>query len=254
MNTKTVKAAAFAFLGPDALRIVLANRGYRVSIYSGDPKTLMLVSDGNNVVILPNMSKKDSLYKYADKIKYLLLYVDGKASEARTLGIPILDADIVDGRLQLKDSRTPAEYIELIEKKSSDLTLVDREKTHSAVKSPNKGWPETYDAWLSLLEKLVSKDVDFQETVEIPTFMFLAALSDKESLKADIKRIINNEKTKKAATYFFKWLIGDDGKSLSKAYLSFMADTEADIYDIAEKYDVEPDDLILLYSTAKEVE
>ena len=69
MNIKTVKASAFAFLGPDALRIVLINKGYHVSVYTGDPKTLTFRTDGNNIVILSLSVNKDKLFSYADKIK-----------------------------------------------------------------------------------------------------------------------------------------------------------------------------------------
>ena len=247
MKTKTIRSVAFAFLGPDALRIVLVSKGYHVSMYSGDPKTLTFRSDGNNIVITSINTDRNTLFTYADKIKFLILHTEGQFSDAAALGLPILDITDKDGDNKLVRNNTPSDYVRMIEGTKSSITLTSGQE--KPVKKQKKSWPDTYDGWLSLLEKLVDIE-DFVSTVEMPIYNYITKMTDKDALKQTMKGIINSDRTKKAITLCYKWLVGSSGEALSKAFIAFTANTD-NIYEIAEHFDVDPDDLLLLYSIRK---
>lgn len=217
----TVKAVGFCFLSPAALSIIL--RGYNVSMYMGDAPP-RLVDHKPNVVIVPNLSRRNDLAPVADRIHRVLLYSGGAKGPLEQLGITPLDVEDTDEGFQPLGKRTPSDYIEQIEKDAVEITLdlVQPLPEKTAAQDPDPSAFGSIDQYMQYFEKALTIS-NFDRELEYPIAWWVAGDASNVDLRGALQALAAKQpedaKDKAAAVLrtFYGWLKDHYGPKIKQA-------------------------------------
>jgi hypothetical protein len=233
-----VPTVAFAFLSPQAIRIFLAITGYRVSIFTGEEQLFFRGAPTKNIVILPNFSKRDALAPYADQI--------GRHEELVKHGIPILDAEIKDGDLEVFPAKTPDYYLKQIDVAAQPLELTAQLPPTKSKKTEKVtlDTAHTLDQWLDVIDEFDAVQ-DFDAEINMPVCSYLVGDLSKEDLQAAMKVVVKKSEAarlKPAVKMFYRWLTHKEQRRLAKAVRHYMK-SEKPASVVAKEFKVSPADL-----------
>jgi len=224
MSTHTIPTVAFAFLSPDALRIFLEIKNYRVSVFTGDISTLNLREHkpDSNIIILPNFAKRGLLAPIADQIGRLVVLTNGRHEELLDYNIPILDAtfDTNDGQIVPLEDMTPNYYVTKIGEAAVGLELSAAHAeapVQKKVQVPKA--PITLDAWLDKIDAACPDDTVFAQQVEYPICQYLVGELGRADFQGAMKALVSAGTEKQVVQNFYKWLTNDYADSMASAMI-----------------------------------
>lgn len=215
--TQNVKTAAFGYLSPDAARVFLEIKNYRVSIYTGQ-ELPVLVEGQRNIVLVPNYRTRDGLASIASGIHRLLVYPGREdLSKLAELGIPILDAqENEDGDwVQIFPTQTPSEYINRIEAEAVEIEL---DATVAAQKPKAEPLPDPDAAkslkeWLDVLDKFLPAVIEnFDAEVEFPVCQFLIGEAGAADFLNAMKALVARGADEVLIKSFYIWTRNNEAK------------------------------------------
>jgi len=262
MSTHTVPTVAFAFLSPDALRIFLELKNYRVSVFTGEDSTLNLRENkpDSNIVILPNFAKRGLLATVADRIGRLVVLTNGRHEELLDYNIPILDAtiDAEDGQLIPLEDMTPNAYVKKIGTAAVGLELTAPPAVVQKVQTPKA--PTTLDAWLDEIDTVCPENITFNRQVEYPICQYLVGELGRADFQGAMKALVSAGAQKQVVQNFYKWLTNDYADAMASAMIEHLdLDTtpgkqELPASALAIKHKVTERDILLLANIYAEVQ
>lgn len=244
MSNIEVPAVAFAFLGPDALRIFLEIKNFHVSVFTGDEDSLNFRYDrpSTNIVILPNFAKRSQLAPYAEHIGHLICLTNGHHEPLVELDVPILDA-IVDGdSIRRAARRAPHYYTDRIVEASVGLPLAAAPQEAE----PENKEPASIDDWFTLFDQTGVEDLDFDRDIEYPVCQYVMGELSRQDLRGALKRLVKAGIPTDHVKPFYLWLTNQYGDKISKATKQYLTTENASAEKIAKKLKVAPIDLELL--------
>ena len=248
-----VPTVAFAYLSPDALRVFLTLKGYRVNVFTGDKDALDLRRDkpSTNVVILPNFAKRAELVPIIDQVGTLLVLTNGKHEDVIAHSIPILDADIDDqGELHCAKPRSPHYYMKKISEASVALQIDDSLPSPDPIKKTTADHRTSLDSWFSLLDDVVGTETNFDYDVEFPTCQFLIGELGKADFQNAMKKLVTDGADKATVRDFYKWLTATYADPVSAAIRAYLwpktAEDELTAAAVAKAHRVHVHDIELL--------
>lgn len=258
-KTTTVPTVAYGFLGPDAIRIFLQMKGYQVSVFNGDPKTLDLRRDkpARNVVVLPNFAKRTQLATVGDQLGYLVVLTNGRHEPIVEQDIPILDGHVDDqGHLQQGKAQTPSYFIEQMQAvavpislgPSSEQASVAAPKRATKRKTPRS----TVDRWFdSINQTCYDAITDFDQQIEYPVCQFLTGELGQTDFKRAMQALVRAGGSKDTMRDFYRWLTTDQyADRMAKAMQQYLQPAHEDAAPpasaVAQQFGVDKDDVRLL--------
>lgn len=224
MSDHTVPTVAFAFLSPDALRIFLEIKNFRVSVFTGEDSSLNLRENkpDTNIIILPNFAKRGLLVDVIDRIGRLVVLTNGRHEELLDHNIPILDATVADdGQLVPLEDSTPNYYVRKIGEAAVDLVLTAAKKP--VRKKPQKAKaPTSLDMWLDKIDTACPDDVVFTQQVEYPICQYLVGQLGQTDFQGAMKALVTAGADKSVVQGFYRWLTNDYADAMAAAMIEHL--------------------------------
>lgn len=265
--SSTVKAVSFAFTRPPAVVLIGKNwtdekgRRYRMRVFPGkeDSKAFNFTDDRPNVVLVTRPEKVRDLSVHAAKLHRVILL--GPPEEVLPYGVPMLDAVQDDKGKYVSAPRAGVSYFnKCVENDATDLDLSPPTKKGKAKKKKSKKTkkvklPRTLSDFLDAIEATL-EDGDVWEDLERPVMDFMLRRTDTDEFEVACKRLVRLGVKKRMCIGYFKWVaVKDDGTSLLSAFDTVVSQMDEggvlDVEAIAEKKDVNPDDLVVLANMYK---
>lgn len=260
---KTVRAVAFAFLDPEALRIFLRFKGFNVTVASGDASVLKgMKPNGKNIVILPNFAKRHVLAEHAAAIDTVLLLTNGKHDDIVSRGIPMLDATLQDGVLVEEKPRTPHWYIDKIQTVAVPLVLDDdplpKKKKPEVETAVDVSAFDSLDHWLSYIDEQKCAGVrNFAVDIEHPVCLYLVGEMSRSEFKSALKALTKRGADKNLLQAFYRWVDDDYAERMQQAMTRYLKPKNTDkipsVFKLAKKFKVASVDIELLEAITAEI-
>jgi len=280
------KAVAFIFTRPDAVVLFgkswkdAKDRNYRMHLYPNSKNELKFAKDRPNVVLVKRADKVRDLDKYAKKIHRVILF--GTPEEIIPLNIPMIDVVLDENKDKYISAprSTIGALNEQIEEAPGtiDLTpvirnldkILEEEKSASRTSSKppkkkgstsrtgtkkSKKRPSSLSKFLDLIETEMD-DGDVWEDLEKPVLYLALGKYNRKKFESACKRLIKLGVEKGLCRSYFKWVsLGDIGIALIAAFesvsSSLIEGIPVNINSLADEYNVNRDDLSILYNLYK---
>lgn len=194
--------------------------------------TLEESSDGHkNFVVLKAVGRALDLRPYADRIHRVI--VIGSPAELSEYGIPVIDAEVKDGRIHKPLTLSGAEIQDRIENRAVTLKLkktgIVGPPPAEEEEEPEESAPAAEDGtllgWLlDLQDKFTGSKVEFENQVTIPTILRLIEELERSAFKTACKRLgkWGIEKDDRRAFYRFVEGIEGGGRAVGEAARSYL--------------------------------
>lgn len=220
--TPTIKAVGFSFISPEVVLIMLDNSVNRIHFYpsASDGKTLDLSEQKTHWVLLKSPDHIGSMSSYADRIDRLIVF--GRPDELLGLGLPILDANVTNGQIEVIRRSNVKEMLERIQQEAVSLSLAETEKVYQGFKQKErnkmKSRPsgKTFVQQLKGLKAAINKsgsNLNFIKQVGVPVVLRLLGDTDREEFKRVCKMMSDKGGVPDEMSHtFFRWVEGFDGE------------------------------------------
>jgi hypothetical protein len=220
--TSTVKAVGFSFISPEVVLIMADTSANRLHFYPSvaDSKTLDLSEDRPHWVLLKSPDHIGAMASYVDRIDRLIVF--GRPDELMGLGLPILDANVTNGQVEMVRRSNVKEMMERIQQEAVSLSLSETEKTYRSLKQKEstkmKAQPsgKTFVQQLKELKAAVSQantGLNFIQQIGVPSVLRLLGDTDREEFKHVCKLMVDKGGVPDTlARTYFRWVEGFEGE------------------------------------------
>jgi hypothetical protein len=241
----TIKVIAVANMSPEAMRIILLHKGYKISV-TGEHGAMPTLAEGRrHLILVPDYRQLDALAPQADMIHRVVVIARGHHEAVVQRGIPLLDAIINDGILQYTDLKTAEQYYQAVENDAIDLVLGET----AAVTEPTKrvthtSQPATLAAYLDTVNSQFPDQDAFDRCVATPSCLYCLKALSKDDYRAAVHAAIAAGLDKATAKSLYLWV---------KQYQAVIYDAAAEALKravpterVAQRHGVPTEDLDLL--------
>lgn len=277
-KVRRVQAVGFATLNPNFVVVFQSyspNKGDKVFAYPPENseeefKLPKQTDDARNFVILLAPEKYHELYRHAKRIHRLLICGRGQVQQLLDTGVPIVDAEIKNGKVTKSLSfRTVDDLRQIIDEDASPLKIpaVKTKKSVSVIEKPKKvkkkptkkkkskkktsataEAPELLPLLKEIKADFDGDAVDYQNAVLIPIILRLLKDMDRNEFKDQCKlleeNVENTKLCKKLYSFLEKKYTVGGGRKLSLATRKYVdEDEQYEIEELAEKYGLSAKDL-----------
>jgi hypothetical protein len=220
--TPTIKSVGFSFISPEVVLIMADNSANHMHFYpsASDGKTLDLSEQKPHWVLLKSPDHIGAMASYADRIDRLIVF--GRPDELLGLGLPILDANITNGQVEVIRRSNVKEMLERIQQEAVSLSLAETEKVYQGLKQKerNKMKPrpsgKTFVQQLKGLKAAINKsgsNLNFIKQVGVPVVLRMLGDTDREEFKRVCKLMSDKGGVPdEMAHTFYRWVEGFDGE------------------------------------------
>lgn len=278
---RRVSAVGLAAMNPNfvvVFHIHSPNEGGKVFVYPPDGddvadfKLPKQTDDSRNYVILTAPERYQELYRHAKRIHRLLICGKGQVDYLLSIGAPIIDAEMKNGKIVRSLSfKTTDELRRIIEEDAGLIKLRrDGKQPKKTTTTKSKSSPKSASATAVEVSELlpILKDIksdfsgdgeDYQNAVLIPTILRIIRDMDRAEFKQQCKLLEEEGVSKKLCGRLYnflekKWEIGG-GKRLSKAVRSYLdAKKPSKIGVLAKKHGVSQKDLNWVLKAVRKLE
>lgn len=241
----TIKVIGVANMSPEAMRIILLHKGYKISVTGEQGALPTLVEGRRHLILVPDYRQLDALAPQADLIHRVVVTARGHHEAVVQRGIPLLDATINDGILQYTDLKTAEQYYQAVENNAVDLVLG---ATPAVVESPKRvtrtSQPKTMAAYLDTVRLQFPDQDAFDRCVATPSCLYCLKALSKDDFRAAVHAAITAGLDKTVAKSLYLWV---------KQYQAVIYDAAAEALKravptekVAQRHGVPTEDLDLL--------
>jgi hypothetical protein len=203
-----VKVVAFAQMSPEAIRVIMMHKGYKVTV-PDDNGILPPLSEGKrNLVLLPDYRHLDLLGAQADRIHRVIVMARGHHEVMVQRGIPLLDSTVVDGTLQYGEVKTADQHVKAVERDAVDLMLgvpvaVPDPKPKTKVTRTRQ--PKTLTAHFDLVREHLADADAVDRFVVRPSCLYCLKALAKEDYRAAVHAAVAAGLDKSVAKQVYTW-------------------------------------------------
>jgi hypothetical protein len=220
--TPTIKAVGFAFISPEVVLIMADNSSNRLHFYpsASDGRTLDLSEQRPHWVLLKSPDHIGSMASYADRIERLIVF--GRPDELLGLGLPILDANVTNGQVEVIKRSNVKEMLERIQQEAVNLSLAETEKVYQGLKQKERNTMKprpsgrTFVQQLKDLKAAINKSgsgLDFIKQIGVPVVLRMLGDTDREEFKRVCKLMVDKGGVPDTLAHsFFRWVEGFEGE------------------------------------------
>ena len=232
--------------------------------------------DSKNYVILTAPEKYHELYRHAKRIYRLLICGKGQIDQLLSIGVPIIDAEIKNGKVIRSLSFKTTEELQRIIEEDADLIKIvpknissksfpskkpveKQPKKKSTTSSKKSKAPDLLSILKEIKGSFSGDNVEYQDAVLIPTILRIIRDMNRDEFKEHCKLLEENVENKKLCRKLYafsekKWDVGG-GRRLSKASrLCLNSKKPKKIEVVAKKYNLSKKDLKWVLNAVKKLE
>ncbi len=258
--SEIVKAVGFCFYPAEVVMIHFKyGRSERLHLFPPRMGIPFDISDESkkHVVLLSDIRKRHELRDHHERIHRLLVFA--KPEDLEGIGIPCIDAVLLNGKVSEVPQLTPEIINDLIRDKAVDISLEPRrpiaaikpEPTAKTAKHPLSWW----------LERIFGDlDEQHQDYVRQMVFHRIADQVPGETFREVCRGLRAKGVAKSKVRGLYRWVEGieGDGAFLGKAVDHYFdppkGEDELSIEHIAKEYDVDASDMRAIISAIEEID
>jgi hypothetical protein len=220
--TPTIKAVGFSFISPEVVLIMADTSANRLHFYpsAADGKTLDLSEDRPHWVLLKSPDHIGSMASYADHIDRLIIF--GRPDELLGLGLPILDANVTNGQVEVIRRSNVKEMLDRIQQEAVSLSLTETEKAYQGLKQKERTKMKPQPSGKTFVQQLkdlkaainqLGNGFNFIQQIGVPSVLRLLGDTDREEFKHVCKLMVDKGGVPdQLARTYFRWVEGFEGE------------------------------------------